>query len=97
MTELLAIIGPDQSEEDLLEQLSGTRASRITVLIEAAGRNWAEDDSASARALRDRLAALLARVEQRTGALVVGLAGDAEQLRGWRFDRVIDARVALAA
>jgi hypothetical protein len=97
MTELLIITGTDQRDEELLEQIGSAKASRVTVLIEAGERNWAQEDSPSARALRDRLAALLARIEQRTGAVVVGLAGDAEQLRGWRFDRVIDARIALAA
>jgi hypothetical protein len=34
-------------------------------------------------------ARLLTAIEQRTGAVVVGLAGSREQLRGWRFDRVV--------
>jgi hypothetical protein len=34
---------------------------------------------------------LLTAIEQRTGAVVVGLAGSREQLRGWRFDRIVGA------
>jgi hypothetical protein len=51
-----------------------------------------EDETDTGRALRDRLAALLHAIEQRTGAIVVGLAGDRDQLRGWRFDRIIGGR-----
>jgi hypothetical protein len=40
-------------------------------------------------ARRDRLAKLLTAIEQRTGAVVVGLAGSREQLKGWRFDRIV--------
>ena len=43
-----------------------------------------------------RIAGLLARIERRTGAIVVGIAGNREQLRGWRFDRVVGARAARA-
>jgi hypothetical protein len=44
-------------------------------------------------ALRDRIANLLAAIERRTGAVVVGLAGSREQLRGWRFDRIVGGPV----
>jgi len=47
--------------------------------------------------MRDRLARLLAAIERRTGAVVVGLAGDRSQLLGWRFDRELAARLPLAA
>jgi hypothetical protein len=97
MSDLLAIVGPEETEEELLEEIAYARPNRVTVLVEAAEEDWAGDDSAGARALRDRVANLLARIERRTGAVVVGLAGSAEQLRGWRFDRVVGARAALVA
>ena len=50
-----------------------------------------------ADALRDRLAALMALIERRTGATVVGVAGDREQLLGWRFDRELSSRLPVAA
>jgi hypothetical protein len=50
------------------------------------------DESGTARALRDRIATLLRAIEDRTGAIVVGLAGSRDQLRGWRFDRVVGGR-----
>jgi hypothetical protein len=40
--------------------------------------------------LSDRAAGRLAEaIERRTGAVVVGVASSREQLRGWRFDRVV--------
>jgi hypothetical protein len=69
----------------------------VTVLVEGTQGDWASDESRTGNALRDRLAALLAAIEQRTGAVVVGLAGSREQLRGWRFDRVVGGRTPLSA
>ena len=97
MSDLLAIIGPEESEEELLEEIAYARPHRVTVLVESADDGWGDDESPRATALRDRVAGLLARIERRTGAVVVGLAGSAEQLRGWRFDRVVGARAALVA
>jgi hypothetical protein len=97
MSDLLAIIGAEETEEELLEEIAYARPNRVTVLVEAVEEDWGGDDSAGARALRDRVANLMARIERRTGAVVVGLAGNAEQLRGWRFDRVVGARAALVA
>ena len=97
MSELLAVIGPAESEEELLEQIAYERPNRVTLLVEATEDDWGTGTSASARALRNQVARLLAMIERRTGAVVVGTAGNREQLRGWRFDRVVGARAPLAA
>ena len=55
---------------------------RVTVLVEAGEPDWALDESERGRAVRDRIAALLHAIESRTGAAVVGLAGDRDQLHG---------------
>ncbi len=97
MSDLLAIVGPMESEEELLEEIAYARPDRVTVLVESAETDWGSGETEPARAVRDRIARLLTRIERRTGAVVVGTAGDREQLRGWRFDRVVGARAALAA
>jgi hypothetical protein len=89
MSDLLAIVGPDGGDDELLEEIERRHPHRVTVLVEDGGEDWALDESRSARALRDRLATLLRAIEDRTGAVVVGLAGSRDQLRGWRFDRVV--------
>jgi hypothetical protein len=88
MSDLLAVItsGEDRDAE-LLAELEWRHPDRVTVLLE--GGNL-EDES-------DRLAAFLHAIEERTGAIVVGLAGDRDQLRGWRFDRIVGGRRPLPA
>jgi len=95
MSDLLAIVGPEDGEADLIEQIASCRPHRVTVLVDGGDRDWAFDESGTGRARRDRLAALLHSIERRTGAVVVGLAGDPDQLHGWRFDRVIGSRMPL--
>jgi hypothetical protein len=97
MTELLAIVGPTEVDEELLEEIAQGRPGRVTLLVEDSVPEWASDESDAGRALRDRLARLLTTVERRTGAVVVGLAGSRDQLRGWRFDRIVGGRVPVAA
>jgi hypothetical protein len=97
MSDLLAIVGPNEDDEELLDEIARRRPDRVTVLVEDGDRDWAFDDSRAGRAMRDRLAALLHAIERRTGAVVVGLAGDRKQLLGWRFDRVVGGRVPLTA
>jgi hypothetical protein len=97
MSDLLAIVGPCEADDELLEEIERRHPHRVTVLLEQGNRDWADDESSSGHALRDRLAALLRAIEQRTGAAVVGLAGSRDQLRGWRFDRVVGGRSPLAA
>ena len=97
MTDVLAIVGPPDADDGLLEQLSRRPADRVTVLVDQPAADWAADDSEKGRALRDRLARLLHAIETRTGAIVVGLAGSRDQLRGWRFDRIVAGRAQLIA
>ncbi len=95
MKDLLAIVGRADEDDALVEELSQGHPGRVTVLVEdaqLAGGDWALDESDSGRALRDRLATLLHKIEVRTGAAVVGAVGSADQLIGWRFDRVIRPR-----
>ena|SRR5215831_20861292 len=97
MSELLAIVGSADVDEELLEEIGQRRPRRVTLLVEEAGPDWASDESEAGRALRDRLAKLLTTIERRTGAVVVGLADSRDQLRGWRFDRVVHGRIPVAA
>ncbi len=94
MTDVLAVIRPEDGDQELLDNLRKCRAHRVTVLLEERAPDWGSDESEAGVARRDRLAALLHAIEDRTGATVVGLAGDSDQLRGWRFDRVLRAGTA---
>jgi hypothetical protein len=97
MSDLLAIVGPEGADDELLVEIEQRRPDRVTVLVEDGDADWALDESTSGRALRDRLATLLRAIEERTGAIVVGLAGSRDQLRGWRFDRIVGGRTPLPA
>ena len=96
MSDLLAIVGPQDRDRELLEEIARRRPDRVTVLVEDGDRDWASDESSKGRAIRDRIATLLHAIEQRTGAIVVGLAGSRSQLLGWRFDRVVGERPSFA-
>ena len=92
MSDLLAIVGDEESDEQLLAEIARRHPDRVTVLVEDGDADLGLDGSTAGGALRDRLATLLRAIEQRTGAVVVGLAGSRSQLRGWRFDRVVGGR-----
>lgn len=99
MSDLLAItqiIAPELDDE-LIESVTRHHPRRVTILIEGADPDWARDETESGQELRDRLAFLLAAVERSTGAAVVGVACDDEQLDGWRFDLVVRVDVPVAA
>jgi hypothetical protein len=90
MSDLLAIIDSIDTDEALLAEITRRHPARVTVLVETSDAHGAAGDDASRRrVLADRVANLLAAIEARTGAVVVGLVESREQLRGWRFDRII--------
>ena len=82
MSDLLAIIGAQSDDAALLAEIERRHPDRVTVL--------AEDREA------DHLAPLVGEIEERTGAVVVGLAGSRSELVGWRFDRVVGERETVA-
>jgi hypothetical protein len=89
MSDVLAIFGPSHVDSELIREIARLHPTRVTVLIEDVDPDWALDESQSGVELRDRLAALMARIERDTGATVTGLAGSRAQLVGWRFDREV--------
>jgi len=97
MSDILAIVDQENTDEQLVDEIVRRHPDRVTVLVEDGGLDWGSDDSPRSRAIRDRLARLLAAIEQRTGAVVVGLAGSRDQLLGWRFDRIVGGRGPLPA
>lgn len=99
MSDLLAIFGPTDSpsDSDLLTEIERLHPTRVTVLIVDANADWTSDEDSAAGALRDRLAGLMALVERRTGATVIGTAGDRDRLLGWRFDRELSSRIPVPA
>jgi nitrogenase molybdenum-iron protein alpha/beta subunit len=94
MSDLLAVFGPAESDEELLDGIAAYHPDRVTVLVTDACGDIAGDDCDPTR---DRIAELLAKIERRTGATVVGLAGDRSQLNGWRFDRELAPQLPVAA
>jgi len=108
--DVLAIVGSEEEDRQLVEAIAHLRPRRITLLVVdqpeaaasvAAGRiggsaSPAGQAGAVIAARRERAAKRISRLsralERRTGAAIVGLAASREQLRGWRFDRVVDVR-----
>lgn len=97
MSDILAIVDETNHDEQLVEEIALRHPHRVTVLLEDGSLDSPTDDGPRGGVLSDRLAKLLTAIEQRTGAVVVGLAGSREQLRGWRFDRIVGAQGLLPA
>lgn len=97
MSDLLAIVDGTGSDDDLVDEIARRHPDRVTVLLQDANPDWGEDETPDGVAVRNRLAILIAAIERRTGAVVIGLAGSRDQLFGWRFDRVVGDRTPLAA
>jgi hypothetical protein len=91
MSDLLAIVDCDSTAEELVAEILRRHPDWVTLLVEDSGGDWPQDE-APPGLLAERLALLRAAIEAGTGAVVVGLANSREQLRGWRFDRVVGGR-----
>ena len=89
MSDLLAIFARADEDPELLDEIAAYRPDRVTVLIEDDAAERMGEDSSAGEAVRNRLARLMATIESRTGATVLGVAGERAQLTGWRFDREV--------
>jgi hypothetical protein len=96
MSDLLATFTTADEDRQLVDEIAALRPDRVTVLIEDDADRVGENSGAG-EAQRERLAGLMAMIEDRTGATVLGIAGGRTQLTGWRFDRELGARTALPA
>jgi len=101
MTRVLAIASDPALDSVLVDEVRRAHPDRVTVLLLANGfaaDRWAWGDGARERALRDRLALLLAQVEAHTGAVVTGVVGDLAAVDSIdAYDDVVRSPVALAA
>ena len=97
MSDLLAIFGTADGDAEVLAEIAAFHPNRVTVLLESSDAELVAEESTAGDAVRGRLAELMASIEGRTGATVVGLAGDRSQLTGWRFDRELAPRLPVAA
>ena len=97
MSDLLAIFGSAEGDSEILAGIAACHPDRVTVLLESRDAELVAEDSSAGDEVRSRLAELLAVIEGRTGATVVGLAGDRSQLAGWRFDRELAPELPVAA
>src|SRR3954452_6162513 len=101
MTSILAIASDPALDTDLVAEVRSAHPERVTVLLLASGfaaDTWAWGDGPRERALRDRLALLLAQVEAHTGAVVTGVVGDLAAVDSHdAYDDVVRSPVALAA
>jgi hypothetical protein len=97
MSDLLAILGSTDGDATVLEEIAAYHPDRVTVLVQGDDADLVADESSEGDVLRSRLAELMTTIERRTGATVVGLAGDRAQLLGWRFDRELEPRLPIAA
>jgi hypothetical protein len=96
MSDLLAIVDRDSTPEALVAEILRRHPDRVTLLVEDSGGDWPPDEPPRGL-LAERLTVLRAAIEAGTGAVVVGLANSREQLRGWRFDRIVGGRQTRAA
>lgn len=97
MINVLAIFANADSDSELLREITTCRPERVTVLLGDEDGELLAEASAEGGRLRDRLAGLLATIEHRTGASVIGLAGERAQLAGRQFDRELGSPAPIAA
>lgn len=92
MNEVLAIAGEAAFDDELIEEVARRHPREVTLVIDEDERaeRWPWDETPSGRERRDRLARLLAAIEARTGAAVMGRIGDLRPLRGRWFDAIVD-------
>lgn len=89
MSDILAIVDQSDGDEELIEEIARRHPDKVTVLVQAEADSGDSDSLERDHLRGDRLRRLCSRIEQRTGAVIVGQTDNREKLRGWRFDRVV--------
>ncbi len=94
---LIADETTDMTDSVLIEEAAALHPDQVTVLIPGESNGWESDCSAEGTRRRDRLATLLAKIADRTGAAVAGTVAPASRANDGRFEAVISRSVAMAA
>ncbi len=97
MNTILAIADQPQFDLDLIDEVSALSPERVTLVLDGDERTWAWDETAEGRGRRDRLAALISAISDRTGAAVVGTIARPEAAPRNGYDAVVAPGLAVAA
>lgn len=87
----------DSRDHLLIEEAAAHHPDQVTVVIPGEAEGWESDASAAGMRRRDRLAYLLARIADRTGAAVMGTVSSPSAADNGRYEAVISEAVPLAA
>jgi formate dehydrogenase maturation protein FdhE len=94
---LIADETTDMKDSVLIEEAAALHPDQVTVLIPGESNGWESDSSAEGTRRRDRLASLLARIADRTGAAVMGTVASPSRADDGHFAAVIAPTVAVPA
>ncbi|MCX6389200.1 MAG: hypothetical protein WCL20_06900 [Actinomycetes bacterium] len=98
-TEILLIAdnSDDSRDHQLVEEAVALHPDQVTIVVAGESEGWEADASAGGQRRRDRLAYLLARVADRTGAAVVGTISSPSGADTGRFAAVVAPSLQVAA
>ena len=94
---LIADETTDMKDSVLIEEAAALHPDQVTVLIPGESNGWESDSSAEGTRRRDRLASLLVRIADRTGAAVMGTVAPPSRADDGHFAAVIAPTVAVPA
>lgn len=94
---LIADETTDMKDSVLIEEAAALHPDQVTVVIPGESNGWESDSSVEGTRRRDRLANLLARIADRTGAAVMGTVASPSKADDGRFEAVVAPSVAIAA
>ena len=94
---LIADEATENGDHLLIEEAASLKPDQVTVVIPGENDGWESDASAEGTRRRDRLAYLLARIADRTGAAVMGTVTSPTKALSGRYAAVVAPSVAVAA
>lgn len=99
MTNILLIADETAGFRDhsLIEEAASLHPDQVTVVIPGVNEGWESDSSAEGTRRRDRLAYLLAKIADRTGAAVMGTVASPVKADTGTYSAVISQPVAAVA
>lgn len=94
---LIADESDDSHDHELVEEAAALHPDMVTIVVPGESHGWEADSTPSGERRRDRLAYLLARVADRTGAAVMGTVTSPSLTDHGRFAAVVAPSLSVAA